>query len=74
MSTNYRFSGDPYSLPLPSGPDTAPITEWLEQATGRPMTDVLMPDGHTIRALTVEAAIVYLNQGGVSLPRMGWRH
>lgn len=39
---------NPYDLPAPSGLVTAPITEWMTEATGVFMSDVMMPDGHGV--------------------------
>lgn len=61
-----QFYG-PGAIPDPGA--TAPITEWLTDQTRIHMSDVLMPDGHTVRALDPETTIMYLNKGGICLPR-----
>jgi hypothetical protein len=61
--------GDPYGLPAPRRGETAPITLWLSQATQIHLSDVLMPEGHTVRALDPELAAIYARGGGVVLPR-----
>lgn len=60
---------DPYALPAPRPMETAPITEWMTHATGQHMSDVQMPDGHVVRALSPDVAAIYLNNGGICLPR-----
>lgn len=61
-----QFYG-PDSIPDPGA--TAPVTEWLSDQTSIHMSDVLMPDGHTIRALDPETTVMYLRRGGICLPR-----
>ena len=63
----YRGTEQFYDCDLPND-RTAPISHWMRDNAGYHAVDVKMPEGHIIRAISIETAQCYVARGGIILP------